>query len=80
MNPLRIRSLGRRLHSYMKDPQVATWRKLAGLGAVAYLILPFDAVPDFIPIFGWLDDVGVLGLAAAFMARELKNHPGKPAS
>lgn len=29
--------------------------------AVAYVIWPLDAVPDYIPIFGLLDDAGVVG-------------------
>jgi uncharacterized membrane protein YkvA (DUF1232 family) len=30
------------------------------VAAVAYVIFPFDAIPDFIPITGLLDDVGVV--------------------
>ncbi len=29
-------------------------------GALAYVILPTDVVPDFIPMVGWLDDALVL--------------------
>ena len=29
-------------------------------GALAYMLLPLDLVPDFIPVVGWLDDVVVL--------------------
>lgn len=29
-------------------------------GALAYVVLPTDVVPDFIPIVGWLDDALVL--------------------
>lgn len=36
-----------------------------GLSAVAYAVSPIDAVPDVIPVVGWLDDLGVLGLATA---------------
>ena len=34
------------------------------LGAIAYFILPFDFVPDMLPILGFSDDAAVL--AAAF--------------
>lgn len=27
---------------------------------LAYLLWPLDAIPDVIPIFGWIDDVIVL--------------------
>jgi uncharacterized membrane protein YkvA (DUF1232 family) len=33
------------------------------VGAVTYLIMPLDIVPDFIPILGWADDGIVLRLA-----------------
>lgn len=32
------------------------------LAAIIYILSPIDFVPDVIPIIGWLDDVGVLGL------------------
>lgn len=36
--------------------------------AVAYILSPIDLVPDFIPIIGWLDDIGIGGglLGASF--------------
>jgi uncharacterized membrane protein YkvA (DUF1232 family) len=45
------------------DPRVARRHKLALAGAVAYLVLPFEVLPDFIPVVGYLDDVLVVGLA-----------------
>jgi uncharacterized membrane protein YkvA (DUF1232 family) len=30
------------------------------LGALAYFVLPFDFVPDFLPILGFTDDAAVL--------------------
>ena len=31
------------------------------VGGLAYLALPIDLVPDFIPVVGWMDDAAVLG-------------------
>ena len=31
-------------------------------GALAYVVLPADVVPDFIPMLGWVDDAMVLKL------------------
>jgi len=36
--------------------------KLLIMGALAYIILPLDVVPDFMPIVGWLDDIFILTL------------------
>lgn len=44
------------------DPRVPRRRKLLFLGLVGYLALPFDLVPDFIPVAGQLDDVVVVAL------------------
>ncbi len=54
------RGLKRELQVYqlvLKDsrtPKPAKW--LLGL-AVGYALLPFDLIPDFIPVIGYLDDV-----------------------
>ena len=34
--------------------------KVAIAGTLAYVILPIDVVPDFIPFVGWVDDIFVL--------------------
>lgn len=43
----------------------AKWKRviIAGL-AMLYIISPLDLIPDFIPVIGWLDDLGVLVWAA----------------
>ncbi len=38
------------------------------------MISPIDIVPDFLPVIGWLDDLGILGAFAAFMIREVRKH------
>lgn len=80
MNIAGLRGMGTRFFRYVRDPQVATWRKLAGLLAVLYFVSPVDAIPDFIPVVGWLDDLGVLSAAAFFMVREVQRwRPAVPA-
>lgn len=69
----RVRTLGK-LWRYIRDPGVATWKKLAGVAAVAYVIWPLDLIPDAIPVLGWLDDVGILAIAALFLVREVRRH------
>lgn len=52
-----------------RDPLVPGWIKLVPLGAILYVVLPADLVPDILLGFGQLDDLGVLLLALrAFIA------------
>lgn len=37
----------------LRNPKYRWW---VVLGALAYLLSPFDVVPDFLPIAGWIDD------------------------
>lgn len=54
----------------LKDPAISRsvkWRAIAILIVLfAYIISPFDIVPDFIPFSGWLDDLIVSPLLIAF--------------
>lgn len=45
--------------------------KLGIAAAIAYIVLPIDAVPDLLPVIGWLDDVGAVTLAVAWLGREI---------
>ena len=45
-----------------REPRVPRRRKALLLALVAYLALPFDLVPDFIPVAGQLDDVVIVAL------------------
>ena len=52
-----------------RDPGVPRRRKLLLLGLVGYLALPFDLVPDFIPVAGQLDDAIVVALVLRHFVR-----------
>ena len=45
--------------------------KAALLGALAYFVLPFDAVPDMLPMLGFADDAAVLATALRLIASHL---------
>jgi uncharacterized membrane protein YkvA (DUF1232 family) len=45
-----------------RDPRVPRRSKLLLIALVAYLSLPFDLVPDFIPVAGQLDDAIIVAL------------------
>jgi uncharacterized membrane protein YkvA (DUF1232 family) len=53
----------RLLYGLVTDPRVETLDKLLVAGAVAYVMIPEDIFPDFIPLIGEVDDVFVLVLA-----------------
>lgn len=64
--------------NYVRSPRVARWKKVLGVLAVVYAVLPVDAVPDVIPVVGWLDDIGFLGLAAGLIWRDMAKHAKAP--
>jgi uncharacterized membrane protein YkvA (DUF1232 family) len=78
MNVAGLRAMGTRFFRYVRDPRVPLWRRLAGFLAVAYFVMPLDAIPDVLPILGWLDDLGVLSGAAFFMVREVQRYQPEP--
>lgn len=47
------------------DGNTPFWVRGTLLGALGYLILPFDLVPDFVPVAGLVDDLAVLGMILA---------------
>jgi uncharacterized membrane protein YkvA (DUF1232 family) len=51
------------------DPRVPRSRKILLLALVGYLALPFDLVPDFIPVAGQLDDAIVVALVLRSLVR-----------
>lgn len=65
---------------YVRSPRVAGWKKALGVLAVVYAVMPIDLVPDVVPLFGWLDDVGVLAAAFTFIARDMSQHAKREAA
>ena len=51
----------------LKSDKVTPQEKMMILGALGYFISPLDVVPDFIPVFGFSDDLAVL----VFVLRKL---------
>jgi uncharacterized membrane protein YkvA (DUF1232 family) len=46
--------------------------KAALVGALAYFVLPFDAIPDVMPLLGFADDAAVLATALRLVASHLR--------
>ncbi|HRG96518.1 MAG TPA: DUF1232 domain-containing protein [Polyangiaceae bacterium] len=55
---------------YFGDKDASFFGKAFVLFAVVYVVMPFDLIPEaIVPVLGWLDDVGVVALALAHLAR-----------
>src|SRR5437763_8400734 len=54
--PAYLRLLG----GLLTDKRVSMLDKLLVAGAMAYIVMPIDLIPDFIPFFGEIDDLYLL--------------------
>jgi uncharacterized membrane protein YkvA (DUF1232 family) len=72
------------LRDIMRDPQVPRRAKVAPALAIAYLAVPIDLIPDFIPGLGHLDDALIVAwairhlIAAAGRERVTAHWKGDP--
>lgn len=59
--------IGKALQLYytMQLPATPIWAKAVIIGALGYFISPIDAIPDAIPVVGYVDDLGVIVAALA---------------
>jgi uncharacterized membrane protein YkvA (DUF1232 family) len=57
------------LRRLVGDPRVPRRRKLVLVALAAYLAMPIDVVPDFIPVAGQLDDLIIAALALRYALR-----------
>jgi uncharacterized membrane protein YkvA (DUF1232 family) len=63
----------RMLYGLLTDSRVATTDKLLVGGAILYVLMPLDLIPDFIPFIGEVDDIFVVVLAL----QRLISHAGR---
>ena len=50
------------------------WNLSVIIGTIVYVISPLDAVPDVIPVLGWMDDVTIVGYAISKLSEEIKKY------
>ena len=53
------------------DPETPGKAKAVLLGALAYFVMPMDAIPDILALVGFSDDIAVLTLAIATVRANL---------
>jgi uncharacterized membrane protein YkvA (DUF1232 family) len=77
----RIKTLGRKLPfaenivaaAYCaSDPLTPARVKLLIVGALAYFVMPIDAVPDFLPLVGFTDDAAVIAATIAAVRAHMR--------
>ena len=58
------------LYLACRDPRVPWLAKAIAIVVVAYALSPIDLIPDFVPVFGYLDDLIIVPLGI-LLARRL---------
>jgi uncharacterized membrane protein YkvA (DUF1232 family) len=53
----------------LRDSRVPRGAKLVLVGLAGYLAMPFDLIPDFIPVVGQLDDALLVAATVAYVVR-----------
>lgn len=53
------------------DPNTPQYTKLVIVGALFYLVTPIDAIPDFTPIVGLVDDLAVIATCINEVAKHI---------
>jgi uncharacterized membrane protein YkvA (DUF1232 family) len=63
-------------HAYQRK-ETPAWAKRIVLGALGYLLLPIDLLPDLTPFLGLTDDIGILSFGlvtiSAFVNEEVRD-------
>ncbi|MDA8746368.1 dynamin family protein, partial [Rubripirellula amarantea] len=73
-NPALLTRAGK-LWRLMTSPSVGGKEKAAVIAALIYLISPLDFVPDFIPVIGWLDDLGIAAYVLSYVLKKADQLP-----
>lgn len=54
------------------DPATPARVRFMILGGLAYFVLPFDGIPDFLPLVGFTDDAAVIGAVIAAVRMHMR--------
>ena len=56
------------LYYTLKKPETPAWAKGIIVAALGAFILPIDLIPDIVPVVGYADDLGAMGIALGTVA------------
>lgn len=62
------------LYLVVRDPRTPWYAKAVAAAVVAYALSPFDLIPDFIPVLGYLDDLIVVPLGITLALKLVPEH------
>ena len=65
------RGLRFRAWRVVRDDRIPTWIRGGLLGTAAYLVFPFDVIPDWVPVLGQLDDFLVVTIGVRTLLRRV---------
>ena len=68
----------RALYRFFADRDASLVGKLMVFAAAFYVVFPADAIPDMVPILGWLDDLGVAAFALAYLSKVITRYRQLP--
>ncbi len=57
----------------INNPKIPSHIKAIAIGALLYVIIPVDAIPDYIPVAGLVDDAAVIAFAFDQINKLIKN-------
>ena len=60
------------LYYCLQDPDTPKWARRIIMSALAYFVIPIDAIPDITPFAGFADDFGALVTAMAIVVTHIK--------
>jgi uncharacterized membrane protein YkvA (DUF1232 family) len=59
------------LYFCLLDARTPLWAKGVAAAALAYFVLPTDALPDILPVIGMSDDIAVLSAALTALSTQI---------
>ncbi len=68
------------LYYCLEDRDTPAWARTVIVGALAYFIWPADAIPDYLGVVGFADDLGAVAAALATVAAHVKHDHARRAS